>query len=136
MKVIRLKVKGQRPCVQNALKESADNLIRQREKALIALMNRVDSIVVVGSRQSRTSEQLFNICIHRGKPCLCVESENELTCGWFFPFHVVGVASGRSIPKTAVNRVCRKLKSLQSYAEFISDPANGFIVKHISRSAA
>ncbi|MBI2192724.1 MAG: 4-hydroxy-3-methylbut-2-enyl diphosphate reductase [Planctomycetes bacterium] len=85
---------------------------RQRQEAVLALLNRVQALVVVGGRNSNNSRQLARLAEDRNIPCVQVERDGDLDPEWFKPFSLVGLTAGTSTPDAAIRAVHRALLRL------------------------
>ncbi len=85
---------------------------RQRQEAVLDLIDRVDALVVVGGRNSNNTRELARLAASRGVPWVHVEGAADLDPAWFEPFGVVGLTAGTSTLDETVDEVHRALASL------------------------
>jgi len=85
-----------------------DTVIRQKQAEELA--GEVDSMIIVGGRNSANTNRLLDIskkCIHDAR---LVENEDEIKPLWFKGKRSVGVASGASTPDWIIEKVIAKIK--------------------------
>ena len=87
-----------------------DTWRRQAEAREIA--SRVDSVVIVGGRNSANTRHLAELARQYGKPCQFVEKASELDLGAFQGAGTVGVLAGASTPTWLVEEVVVALEQL------------------------
>jgi (E)-4-hydroxy-3-methyl-but-2-enyl pyrophosphate reductase len=84
----------------------------KRQTEVRSLAAEVDSIVVVGGKNSGNTKRLYEISKLTGKPTFHVETERELNNSWFNSTETVGVTAGASTPNWMIKRVIERLKSM------------------------
>ncbi len=94
--------------VENTICE--DSWRRQAEAREIAAQ--VDSVVIVGGKNSANSRHLAELARHYGKPCQFVETAAELDLDSFHGASTVGVLAGASTPTWLVEEVVAALEQL------------------------
>jgi 4-hydroxy-3-methylbut-2-enyl diphosphate reductase len=85
----------------------------RRQQDTMELAARVDSMVVVGGRNSANTRELTRLCEIAGKPVIQIESARDLTAA--APFEgsvVVGVTGGTSTPIEDLETVARRIYEL------------------------
>jgi 4-hydroxy-3-methylbut-2-enyl diphosphate reductase len=84
---------------------------KQRQEALRRLIDRVDTLVVVGGRNSNNTLQLVAAGEVAGLHVLHVQSAAELRAEWFEGSNVVGVTAGTSTLRETVAAVHQTLEA-------------------------
>ncbi len=87
----------------------------KRQAETKSLAESVDTVVVVGGRNSGNTQRLVEIVQQTGKPALHIESESELEAADFADIGKngkIGVTAGASTPNWVTKRVCNTLESL------------------------
>ncbi|MFO8033892.1 MAG: 4-hydroxy-3-methylbut-2-enyl diphosphate reductase [Candidatus Bipolaricaulota bacterium] len=77
------------------------------------LAQRVDAILVVGSRNSANTRKLAETCEETGVRTYFIESAEEIQGTWFNGVSRVGVTAGASTPDEAIDQVIRRLQALE-----------------------
>ncbi len=85
------------------------NAVGERQKETKELLGKVDVVLVVGSRNSANTMQLYNIAKKRG---YLVEDPEEIEKEWIKKAKKVGIISGTSASRTLVEQVVQKVKTL------------------------
>ncbi len=83
---------------------------RQAEVAELAAL--VDTIIVVGGKNSGNTLRLAEIAQKTGKPTFHIETEHELDLDALGDAETIGITAGASTPNYIIRRVCRKLEML------------------------
>ena len=95
---------------------------RQEEAAEIAKI--VDTIIVVGGRQSSNTRKLYELCRKSCKNVYHIEHKNELLLEKMHLGDIIGIVSGASTPDTMIREVFDYMmeneKALQEEGEDIS----------------
>jgi 4-hydroxy-3-methylbut-2-enyl diphosphate reductase len=92
-----------------------------RQWAVKELLDRVDLLLVIGSRNSSNSNRLVDVSRTAGVPAHLVDDETEIDEAWLDGVRTVGLTSGASVPEHLVTRVCdwfraRGVKDIAPYA--------------------
>ena len=85
---------------------------KNRQKALQKLIEQVDTLVVVGGRNSNNTLQLVAAGVVAGKGVHHIERPEELRAEWFDGAEVVGVTAGTSTLKETVASVVTALEEI------------------------
>lgn len=85
---------------------------KDRQQALLELLDRVDALVVVGGPKSNNTQQLGLRAQERGLPWWRVSSAEELRAEWFEGVRIVGLSAGTSTTDETVAEVARALRLL------------------------
>jgi 4-hydroxy-3-methylbut-2-enyl diphosphate reductase len=99
-----------------------------RQRAVKRLLERVDLLLVVGSRNSSNSKRLVEVACARGVSAHLIEDESAIEESWLEGVETVGVTSGASAPESLVHRVVgwfrdrgvTQVEELQAPAENVS----------------
>jgi len=83
-----------------------------RQHEAMDLAKEVDFVVVVGGYSSGNTRRLAQVVRDQGKPCLHVETVDELPVDDIADYSVVGVTAGASTPRDLVLDVIRRLESI------------------------
>ena len=87
---------------------------QNRQQAVRELAKAVDTILVVGSKNSSNSNRLREIGEELGKPSYLIDDAAALRAEWFASVESVGVTAGASAPETLVQVV---LEGLRQFGE-------------------
>jgi 4-hydroxy-3-methylbut-2-enyl diphosphate reductase len=85
---------------------------KQRQRALEALLERVEAVVVVGGRNSNNTRELVTLCRERGVPALHVEGPEDLEPGWFSGLSAIGLTAGTSSLDETIDAVEARLRRI------------------------
>ena len=77
-----------------------------RQWAVKEMLDQVDLLLVIGSRNSSNSNRLVEVARARGVDSHLIDDETEIDESWLDGVDVVGVTSGASAPEKLVERVC------------------------------
>jgi 4-hydroxy-3-methylbut-2-en-1-yl diphosphate reductase len=77
-----------------------------RQWAVKELLEQVDLLLVIGSRNSSNSNRLVEVARAAGVPSHLIDDESEIDKRWLDAVETVGVTSGASAPERLVERVC------------------------------
>jgi 4-hydroxy-3-methylbut-2-enyl diphosphate reductase len=83
--------------------------VRNRQMDAVELAERVDVMIVVGSRSSANTLELKHLCLKYNPRTIHVENADELDISRFDGVEEVGIASGLSTPPDIVEQVKRRL---------------------------
>lgn len=84
----------------------------RRYQAVQKLAEKVEALVVVGSRNSANTRKLAEVARHTGLPTFHIERAEELRPEWFHGISRVGVTAGASTPDHLVAEVVARLEKL------------------------
>jgi 4-hydroxy-3-methylbut-2-en-1-yl diphosphate reductase len=97
---------------------------RQRDAA--ALAGGVDTVFVVGGKDSGNTRRLAELCARAQPHTYHIESPDEVEAQWLASAKVVGVTAGASTPADQIDAVIRRLRELGGTQEDErQDPLNG-----------
>ena len=90
---------------------------QNRQQAVRDLAERVDMILVVGSRNSSNSNRLREIGEELGRPAYLIDDADALRPAWFENIGSVGLTAGASAPESLVLDVIDSLRRLAGEVE-------------------
>ena len=68
-------------------------------------------MLVIGSKTSANSQQLFNICKKAKEQTFFIDNHEEIKPEWFKPADRVGITAGASTPDTVIQAVIKQLRN-------------------------
>jgi len=77
---------------------------KERQDSLRELLDKTDAVVIAGGKDSANTRRLLNIAQASGKPCVIVETAEDIPPD-FFRFETVGLAAGASTPDTVIDSI-------------------------------
>ncbi len=86
--------------------------IRERQQAALQLAQRVDLMLVIGSRTSANTSHLAQLCASATKTHL-VETAAQIQPEWLRGHQHVGITSGASTAEETINEVIARLEALK-----------------------
>jgi 4-hydroxy-3-methylbut-2-en-1-yl diphosphate reductase len=87
---------------------------KDHQKALEALLEQVEAVVVVGGRNSNNTRELAARCREHGVPAFHIQSAADLDPTWFTGLEVIGLTAGTSTLDSTIDEVHRALTSMAS----------------------
>jgi 4-hydroxy-3-methylbut-2-enyl diphosphate reductase len=100
------------PRLEGPPREDICYATQNRQDAVKELVERVDLLIVIGSKNSSNSNRLAEVARERGKPGYLVDDETEVDPAWLEGASVVGLTSGASAPEHLVDRLLAWLAAL------------------------
>jgi 4-hydroxy-3-methylbut-2-en-1-yl diphosphate reductase len=94
------------PHVHAPKKEDICYATSNRQWAVKDLLEEVDLLLVIGSRNSSNSNRLVDVARAGGIAAQLIDDETDIDEGWLEDVETVGVTSGASAPEKLVERVC------------------------------
>jgi 4-hydroxy-3-methylbut-2-en-1-yl diphosphate reductase len=85
---------------------------QNRQQAVRELAQKVDLILVVGSRNSSNSNRLREIGEELGRPAYLIDDASDIRTDWFRGIASVGVTAGASAPESLVRDVLEGLRGI------------------------
>ena len=107
--VVALKKKF--PSLATPRKEDICYATQNRQDAVKTLLEKVDVLLVVGSRTSSNSNRLREMADRARVPGYLVDGPEDLKRDWFEGKKAVGVTAGASAPELLVQQVVERLRS-------------------------
>jgi 4-hydroxy-3-methylbut-2-enyl diphosphate reductase len=98
------------PSLTTPVKEDICYATQNRQDAVKGLIERVDVLVVVGSKSSSNSNRLRELADKVAKPGYLVDGPEDLHREWFDGVNTVGVSAGASAPEILVKGVIAQLR--------------------------
>jgi 4-hydroxy-3-methylbut-2-en-1-yl diphosphate reductase len=83
-----------------------------RQQAVRELANKVDLVLVVGSKTSSNSNRLAELARRAGKESYLIDFKTDIKQEWLDNAGVIGVTAGASAPEVLVNEVVEHLTAL------------------------
>lgn len=77
-----------------------------RQLAVKAMLDAIDILLVVGSRNSSNSNRLAEVARAGYVPAYLIEDESRISESWFAGVSTVGLTSGASTPESLIGRIC------------------------------
>jgi 4-hydroxy-3-methylbut-2-en-1-yl diphosphate reductase len=92
-----------------------------RQWAVKDMLEEIDLLLVIGSRNSSNSNRLVDVARAAGVHAYLVDDEREIDAAWLDGAEIVGVTSGASAPERLVTNVCdwfraRGVEDIQPYS--------------------
>ena len=100
------------PHLEGPPREDICYATQNRQDAVKELVERVDVLFVIGSKNSSNSNRLAEVARERGKHGYLVDDESEVDPVWLDGASVVGLTSGASAPEHLVERMLAWLAAL------------------------
>jgi 4-hydroxy-3-methylbut-2-en-1-yl diphosphate reductase len=110
------------PHIEGPAREDICYATSNRQWAVKQLLDEVDLLLVVGSRNSSNSLRLVEVARAAGVRAHLVDDAGEIDARWLDGVAVVGVTSGASAPERLVRGVCEwfRARGVRDVAEFRS----------------
>jgi 4-hydroxy-3-methylbut-2-enyl diphosphate reductase len=94
------------PWIHAPKKEDICYATSNRQWAVKEMLEHVDLLLVIGSKNSSNSNRLVEVARAGGVESYLIEDESEIDDVWFRGARTVGITSGASAPERLVVRVC------------------------------
>ena len=94
------------PDIRGPQKEDICYATSNRQWAVKEMLEHVDALLVIGSRNSSNSNRLVEVARASGVPAHLIDDESDIEATWFDNVETVGLTSGASAPEKLVERVC------------------------------
>jgi 4-hydroxy-3-methylbut-2-en-1-yl diphosphate reductase len=94
------------PHIRGPKREDICYATSNRQWAVKEMLDDVDLLLVIGSRNSSNSNRLVEVARAAGTDAHLIDDETDIDEGWFEGVDTVGVTSGASAPERLVDRVC------------------------------
>jgi 4-hydroxy-3-methylbut-2-enyl diphosphate reductase len=94
------------PQIHAPKKEDICYATSNRQWAVKEMLDEVDVLLVIGSRNSSNSNRLVDVARASGVAAYLIDDEGEIDEAWVEAARTVGVTSGASAPEKLVTRVC------------------------------
>ena len=99
-------IRARFPSVHAPKKEDICYATSNRQWAVKDLLQEVDLLLVIGSRNSSNSNRLVEVARAGGIAAHLIDDETDIDAAWLDGVEIVGVTSGASAPERLVERVC------------------------------
>jgi 4-hydroxy-3-methylbut-2-en-1-yl diphosphate reductase len=108
------------PDIRGPQKEDICYATSNRQWAVKEMVEHVDALLVIGSRNSSNSNRLVEVAHAAGVRAYLIDDESDIDAAWFDGVETVGVTSGASAPEKLVERVsgwfrARGVQHIESY---------------------
>jgi 4-hydroxy-3-methylbut-2-en-1-yl diphosphate reductase len=94
------------PGIYAPKKEDICYATSNRQWAVKEMLEHVDLLLVIGSRNSSNSNRLVEVARAGGVPSHLIDDEGDIEEAWLDGVETVGITSGASAPEKLVTRVC------------------------------
>jgi 4-hydroxy-3-methylbut-2-en-1-yl diphosphate reductase len=94
------------PQIEGPAKDDICYATTNRQRAVKALLEEVDLLLVIGSRNSSNSNRLVEVARGAGVRAQLVDDVREIDDAWLENAQTVGITSGASAPERLVREVC------------------------------
>jgi len=110
------------PRIVAPAKEDICYATTNRQYAVKELLDRVELLLVIGSKNSSNSVRLVEVARAAGVASHLVDDASEIDATWLDGVETVGLTSGASVPERLVRDVCEwfRSRSIEDIAEFSS----------------
>jgi 4-hydroxy-3-methylbut-2-enyl diphosphate reductase len=94
------------PDIRGPQREDICYATSNRQWAVKEMLEHVEALLVIGSKNSSNSTRLVEVAQAAGVPAYLIDDESDIEEAWFEAVEVVGLTSGASAPERLVERVC------------------------------
>ena len=94
------------PSIVGPAREDICYATTNRQQAVKELLQLIDLLLVVGSRNSSNSNRLVEVGRRSGVDARLIEDETEIDAAWIGEYENIGLTAGASTPECVVDRVC------------------------------
>jgi 4-hydroxy-3-methylbut-2-enyl diphosphate reductase len=94
------------PAIVGPKKEDICYATSNRQWAVKDMLDHIDLLLVIGSRNSSNSNRLVDVARAADVPAHLIDDETEIDESWLDGVETVGITSGASAPERLVSRVC------------------------------
>ena len=94
------------PAIRGPQKEDICYATSSRQWAVKEMVDHIDVLLVIGSKNSSNSNRLVEVARAAGVRAYLVDDETDIDEAWFEGSQTAGVTSGASAPERLVERVC------------------------------
>ncbi|HEY2325943.1 MAG TPA: 4-hydroxy-3-methylbut-2-enyl diphosphate reductase [Gaiellaceae bacterium] len=94
------------PDIYAPKKEDICYATSNRQWAVKEMLNEIELLLVIGSRNSSNSNRLVEVAKASGVESYLIDDESEIDETWFDGIEIVGLTAGASAPERLVDRVC------------------------------
>jgi 4-hydroxy-3-methylbut-2-enyl diphosphate reductase len=94
------------PSIVGPKKEDICYATSNRQWAVKDMLEEIDLLLVIGSRNSSNSNRLVDVARAASVPAYLIDDESEIDESWLDGVETVGITSGASAPERLVTRAC------------------------------
>ena len=94
------------PAIRGPQREDICYATSNRQWAVKEMIEHIDVLLVIGSRNSSNSNRLVEVARAAGVPAYLIDDERDIDPAWLEGAETAGVTSGASAPERLVERVC------------------------------
>lgn len=105
-------IRGRYPNIEVVFVDTVCRPTKDRQLAVRQLIDRADTIVVVGGYHSNNTRQLVQTCLNAGRRTIHIERADELNALDFAGRQIVGLTAGTSTLEETVMAVWRRLQEI------------------------
>jgi len=117
-------------CTDMQVKRTICTATDLRQQAAAALAVKMDSMVIIGGKNSANTARLAEVCRQSGCPVYHIETADELKPEWFSNDLHVGVSAGASTPEWIIEEVVHRMEQFnQSLTDSVNQLTKGSIIK-------
>ena len=114
------------PSIEAPKKEDICYATTNRQRAVKAMLDEIDLLLVIGSQNSSNSNRLVEVARAAGVSAHLIDDESEIDEEWLEGVRTVGVTSGASAPEPLVRRVLgwfrdRGVDDVRAHSEELED---------------
>jgi 4-hydroxy-3-methylbut-2-enyl diphosphate reductase len=99
------------PHIRGPQKEDICYATSNRQWAVKEMLEEIDLLLVIGSRNSSNSNRLVEVARANGVEAHLIDDEREIDEAWLAGVETVGITSGASAPEKLVERTCAWFRS-------------------------
>jgi 4-hydroxy-3-methylbut-2-enyl diphosphate reductase len=99
------------PHIRGPQKEDICYATSNRQWAVKEMLEEIDLLLVIGSRNSSNSNRLVEVARANGVEAHLIDDEREIDEAWLAGVETVGITSGASAPEKLVERACAWFRS-------------------------
>jgi len=96
-------------CTKMVVYNTICDATQKRQEATVELAKKVDTLVIIGGKNSANTKRLFKLSRKILRGVHLVETEKEIKTNWFKGKKNIGISAGASTPSWVINRVIKKI---------------------------
>jgi 4-hydroxy-3-methylbut-2-en-1-yl diphosphate reductase len=100
------------PAIQGAASDDICYATTNRQRALAAVVEQAELVLVIGSANSSNSLRLVELAERRGTPAHLIDGPADIRAEWIDGASIIGLTAGASAPPTLVDSVIHALSGL------------------------
>ena len=97
------------PWIQAPKKNDICYATQNRQDSVKAIIEDVEALIVIGSKNSSNSNRLKEIAEKKQKPAYLIDDSDDISSDWLSGINSVGVTAGASAPEVLVQEVVNYL---------------------------